>query len=86
MLKSLKYINTLISNADSDNHSNVSYNKYFRDLSTISNTVLEDAEVLKEKEIKILAELSKLPESSAKQNIIMIIKGLSISGGGSIAG
>jgi hypothetical protein len=80
MLKSLKVINNLVANANPNDYDSISYNKYYRDLSTISNTVLEDAEAFKIKEMKIMAELHNLPESAAKQNIIRIIQGLEITG------
>lgn len=85
MLKSLKRINALVANADPNNYDSISYNKYYRDLASISDAVLEDADEFKTKEVKILAELNNLPESAAKHNIIKIIQGYSIVGS-SIAG
>jgi len=70
MLKSLKRINDLVANADPNNYDSISYNKYYRDLASISDAVLEDADEFKTKEVKILSELNNLPESAAKQNII----------------
>ena len=86
MLKSLKLINAYISGADPEKYNSISYGKYYRDLTSISNSVLEDAEEFKKKEIKILAELNDLPESAAKQKIIRIIQGLPPLGGGTTAG
>lgn len=44
MIKSLKKINEIIRSASPSNYDNVSYNTYFKNLSIISDSILEEKE------------------------------------------
>jgi hypothetical protein len=56
MIKTIKLINSLIANANPNNYDNVSYNKYYRDLSNISNSILEDNSKLRKEVLNIKDE------------------------------
>lgn len=60
MSKTLRKINLFISDANPSNCNNVSYNTYFRRLTEISNTYLEEKEELKNEILKIKDETLRL--------------------------
>jgi len=72
MTSTLNLINKLISNADPDDYESISYNKYFRDLSSISDSVISDANADKDRNLKMLAEVQKLPDSEIKASLIKL--------------
>lgn len=69
-MKALKKINELISDANPDGHPSVSYNKYFGDLTSISDILLEDEEEKKLLNKQLLLEVLNLPDSESKTKII----------------
>ena len=75
-MKALKKLNDMISTADPDNYSNVSHNKYYRDLTTISNLLLEDQAIKIDIEKKLLLEILNLPDSETRLKLINLISQL----------
>jgi hypothetical protein len=66
MSTTLKEINKLVANASPDDYSSISYNKYFKDLALISNSVIAEREELKQ---RILA----LPDGEAKLALLELL-------------
>ena len=69
MHKTLKKINILIRDARSDNFSSISYNKYYRDLSHISDSIIDEIP----NNTKLLMEIHKLPNSQIKTNLLDLL-------------
>lgn len=76
MLESIKVINSYVSSADPDRYDSVGYSKYFSNLASISDSILEDNKIIQNGMIKLLLEANKLPESENKKNIIAIIENI----------
>lgn len=71
MTKSLTHINNLI--ADSDPSNNVSYNKYLKDLTSVSNILLGEEAQRELKDRAILNQVIQLADSPEKTTILQII-------------
>ena len=76
MTKTLKLINSLVSEANPDTYNSISYNKYFRDLSKISDSIIEESEMHKENLRDFIEEINNLPESVSKKNLQMLLTNL----------
>jgi hypothetical protein len=72
--KSLRRINELIANADPNNYDSISYGKYYRDLTSISNHILEEDAEKHAKEKALLLEIHKLEDSEVKTRLLTLIK------------
>ena len=68
-MKTLKIINTLISNAEPNKYSSISYGKYYRDLASISSSIIDD----NKKYSRILSLLHSLPDSPTKIQLIDMV-------------
>ena len=84
MNKSLKVVNELVANAEPNHYDSISYGKYYKDLSKISNSIIDEFEVIKNRDMKLMIEINKLPDSTAKNNLLALIQG--IGTGGTIGG
>jgi len=80
MNKSLKVVNELVANADPNNYSSISYGKYYRDMTKISNSIIDEFALIQSQNMKIMAEINKLPESSTKNNLLALIQGIGPGG------
>ena len=65
MLNVLTQINELIAKVNPDDYDSVSYGKYFRDLSNLSNMVLESSNKLKE-------EINKIENTELRLKLLKI--------------
>lgn len=74
MKAALRRINELISNAQPDNYSSVSYNKYFKDLTSVSNHVMDAQSRMNQRDWKIIHKVHELPESETKNQLLAILK------------
>lgn len=74
MKAALKRINELISHAQPDNYSSVSYNKYFRDLTSVSNVVMDAQSRMNQRDWKIIHKIHELPESDIKNELLALLK------------
>ena len=87
MNKSLKTVNEVITDADPNNHSSVSYTTYFRNLTKISNSIIDEKEEIEARDAKLIAEINNLPDSISKTNLLAIMQGrptMIITHGGTI--
>lgn len=75
MNKTLKLINTLIGRKNPGVYPNMSYATYFSEITCISNSIIDESSDTKLRDIKILLEIHKLPESSVKYKLLELIKG-----------
>ena len=73
MNQALLRINQLVASADPTDYDNVSYNKYFRDLSDISNKILEDEERNKQKIAKLAKAINELESNEEKTKLLDIL-------------
>ncbi len=73
MTKSLKFINECVSSAKPSDYDSVSYNKYFRVLTTISNLIMEDVSASHEKEKSLINEINKLEDGRIKENLLKLV-------------
>lgn len=60
MKTSLTRINELIASANPDGYDSVSYNKYFRDLTDVSNRIMQDEEKETQKNAELLKAINDL--------------------------
>lgn len=73
MTRSLKFINQLVANADPTNYDSVSYNKFFKNLTDISNMVMDEVNAQSAKDKVMLNEILKLENSPIKDNLLKLI-------------
>lgn len=53
MKETLSFINSLVRDSNPDNYGSISYNKYYKDLSNISDSLLEEISKIKEEIMKV---------------------------------
>ena len=74
MNKTLKLINNTIANKNPNAYANVSYNTYYQDMTKISNSIIDEFEDIKTRDIKLLIEVNKLPECASKFKLLDILQ------------
>ena len=75
MNNTLKLINAFIANTDPARYNNVSYNKYYRDMTSVSTSLIDESEKYNKDYKLLLIQVNKLPESTIKDNILRILEG-----------
>lgn len=68
MKTSLIRINELIAGSEPDNYDSISYNKYFRDLTDVSNRIMQDEEKQTQKIAEILKAINDLKTGAVITN------------------
>lgn len=73
MNTALKKINDLVATSEPSKYDSISYDKYFRDLTAISNMLLEDEAVKQRREKSLLNLVHNLPGSNLKNQILNLL-------------
>jgi len=72
-MESLRKINDLLGNANPDDYESISYNKYLRDLTNISNIIINETKDQKEKNISLLKAINSLSDNREKEILLNIL-------------
>ena len=73
MKLALKRINELIAGANPDTYKSISYNKYYRDLTDISNNIMQDDETQNKKNAELMKAINSLKDEKEKEILLDII-------------
>ena len=71
-MKTIKLINEIVSKSDPSRYDNVSYTKYYRDLSSISDSIVNETQTFIERDRKIMVAINNLPNSPEKKVLLEI--------------
>jgi hypothetical protein len=73
MKLALKKINELIAGANPDAYKSISYNKYYRDLTDISNNIMQDDETQNKKNAELMKAINSLKDDKEKEILLDIL-------------
>jgi protein-arginine kinase len=75
MIKTLKLINEMVASATPDDYGSVSYNRYFRNLSEISTSIIDEKEEMDKILQRVKDSICKMDNGKEKSELVFLING-----------